>query len=77
MEDYSDATFITANGGLYHIFVASSFMTQDRALREEYQEYANICKNNLDIALASLHLLLPASADSIEALTMGVCRPPF
>ncbi|KAL3429734.1 hypothetical protein BDV09DRAFT_35801 [Aspergillus tetrazonus] len=73
-EDYSDATFIVANGGLYQVFVAASFMTQDRALREEYQGYADICKHNLNTTLANLHLLMPANIDSIEALTMGAAH---
>ncbi|KAL4804935.1 hypothetical protein BDV18DRAFT_23166 [Aspergillus unguis] len=74
MKDYSDATFIVVNGGLFQIFVASSLMTDDRALREEYQGYADICKYNLDTALASLHLLMPATIDSIEALTVGAAH---
>lgn len=71
-EDYSDATFIVANGGLYQIFVAESFMSEDRAMREEYQRYVDICKRNLDTTLANLHLLMPATSESIEALAMGV-----
>ncbi|KAL4786954.1 hypothetical protein BJX76DRAFT_364450 [Aspergillus varians] len=73
-EDYSDATFIVANGGLYQIFVAASFMTDDRALREEYQGYVDICRYNLDTTLANLHLLMPATTESIEALTMGAAH---
>ncbi|KAL6233937.1 hypothetical protein BDW75DRAFT_176375 [Aspergillus navahoensis] len=73
-EDYSDATFIVANGGLYQVFVAASLMTQEHALREEYQGYADICKHNLNTMLAKLHLLLPANIDSIEALTMGAAH---
>ncbi|KAL2813191.1 hypothetical protein BDW59DRAFT_167593 [Aspergillus cavernicola] len=82
-EDYSDATFIVVNGGLYQIFVASSYMTQDRALREEYQGYVDLCKHNLAITLATLHLLMPATPESIEALTMGashaieISKPSF
>ncbi|KAL4918447.1 hypothetical protein BDW62DRAFT_200827 [Aspergillus aurantiobrunneus] len=73
-EDYSDATFIVANGGLYQIMIAASFMTKDRALREEYQGYVDICRHNLDTTLANLHLLMPATTDSIEALTMGAAH---
>jgi hypothetical protein len=71
-EDYSDATFIVANGGLYQLFVAASFMSEDAAVREEYQRYVDMCKGNLDKTLANLHLLMPATPESIEALTMGV-----
>ncbi|RDW93052.1 putative C6 transcription factor [Aspergillus mulundensis] len=73
-ENYSDATFIVANGGLYQLFVAASFMNSDSALREEYQRYADICKHNLDTTLANLHLLMPADIDSIEALAMGAAH---
>ncbi|KAL4929699.1 putative C6 transcription factor [Aspergillus undulatus] len=73
-EDYSDATFIVANGGLYQLFVAASFMAKDRAQREEYQGYVDICRHNLDTTLANLHLLMPATTDSIEALTMAAAH---
>ncbi|KAL4964359.1 putative C6 transcription factor [Aspergillus stella-maris] len=73
-EDYSDATFIVANGGLYQLFVAVSFMTPDRALQEEYQSYVDICRHNLDTTLANLHLLMPATTDSVEALTMAAAH---
>ncbi|KAL2843158.1 hypothetical protein BJY01DRAFT_197527 [Aspergillus pseudoustus] len=82
-EDYSDATFIVANGGLYQLFVAASLMTEDRALREEYQRYVDMCRANLDKTLANLHLLMPATTESIEALTMGashaieISKPSF
>ncbi|KAI9367742.1 hypothetical protein BJX61DRAFT_278787 [Aspergillus egyptiacus] len=82
-EDYSDATFIIANGGLYQLFVTASSMTQDRQIRAEYQEYVNMCKANLETTLANLHLLLPANTESIEALTMGathaieISKPSF
>ncbi|KAL4886193.1 hypothetical protein BJY04DRAFT_99373 [Aspergillus karnatakaensis] len=82
-EDYSDATFITVNGGLYQLFVAASFMTQDRAVRQEYQGYVDMCKNNLETTLANLHLLMPANFESIEALTLGashaieISKPSF
>ncbi|KAL2846076.1 hypothetical protein BJX68DRAFT_129594 [Aspergillus pseudodeflectus] len=82
-EDYSDATFIVANGGLYQLFGAASFMSEDPAVQEEYQRYVAMCKGNLDKTLANLHLLMPATPDSIEALTMGashaieISKPSF
>ncbi|KAL4867487.1 hypothetical protein BDV12DRAFT_119962 [Aspergillus spectabilis] len=82
-EDYSDATFIVANGGLYHLFVAAGFMTKDRALQHEYQSYVDLCRNNLETTLANLHLLMPANCDSIEALAVGashaieISKPSF
>ncbi|KAL5334393.1 hypothetical protein BJX70DRAFT_18992 [Aspergillus crustosus] len=82
-EDYSDATFIVANGGLYHLFVAAGFVSKDRALQQEYQGYVDLCRNNLESALANLHLLMPANTDSIEALTVGashaieISKPSF
>lgn len=77
IEDYSDATFIVVNGGLYNTFIEWSFAAKDRESREEGQKYLSLCRNNLETALANLNLLMPARAESIEALALGVCqRPP-
>lgn len=71
-EDYSDATFIIANFGLYGIFVEYGFCEKEPALRDEYQKYVQICKDNLEAALANLNLLMPVNMDSVVALAVGV-----
>ncbi|KKK12214.1 hypothetical protein ARAM_002411 [Aspergillus rambellii] len=82
-EDYSDATFIVANGGLYQLFIAVIFIAKDKKIQEEYQTYVDQCRVNLEVALTNLHLLMPASAESIEGLAMGaihaieISKPSF
>jgi hypothetical protein len=71
-EDYSDATFIIANFGLYGIFVEYGFCEKEPATREEYQRYVQVCKDNLEAALANLNLLMPVTMESVVALTVGV-----
>ncbi|KAF3396369.1 hypothetical protein F1880_007052 [Penicillium rolfsii] len=70
-EDYSDATFIIANFGLYAIFVEFGFCEKEPATRDEYQRYVQVCKDNLEAALANLNILLPVTMDSVVALTVG------
>ncbi|EAW14817.1 putative C6 transcription factor [Aspergillus clavatus NRRL 1] len=82
-EDYSDATFIVANGGLYHVFIEYSFLTSSPQIRADYQKYIELCRNNLETALANLSLLMPTRPESIEALTLGavhaieISKPSF
>lgn len=65
------------NGGLYNTFIEWGFMAKDRETREECQKYLSLCRNNLETALVNLNLLMPAKAESIEALALGVRPPPF
>lgn len=77
IDEYSDATFIVVNGGLYNVFVEWSFMAKDHETREECRKYLGLCRNNLETALVNLNLLMPARAESIEALALGVLLPPL
>ena len=74
-EDYSDATFIIANFGLYGIFVEYGFCEKEPASRDEYQKYVQVCKDNLEAALANLNILMPVNMDSVVALAVGVSTP--
>lgn len=69
-EDYSIATFIIVNAGLYHLFQEKSVMDEPRS--EEYLKYRYLCRDNLETALANLPLLLPPRREMIEALLLGV-----
>jgi hypothetical protein len=71
-EDYSDATFIIVNGGLFHVFLDYSYSIQSDETRSEYLSYLQVCKNNMETGLANLNLLVPPAEESIEALTLGV-----
>jgi hypothetical protein len=71
-DEYSDATFITANAGLYNVFIELGFPETDPAEKDKYQHYTRLCKFNLEAALANLNILMPATFDSVVALTVGV-----
>lgn len=40
--------------------------------KDEYRYYIQLCKDNLEAALANLNILMPATFDSIVALALGV-----
>jgi hypothetical protein len=73
-EDFSDEAFIIANGGLYFIFAECMFGDKDNK-RETYRKCMEIARTNLHYGLANLSLLMPATADTITALALGVSRP--
>ncbi|GKZ67651.1 hypothetical protein AnigIFM50267_002137 [Aspergillus niger] len=70
-EDYSDATFIVVNGALLYLISDVVAITKDSKTREEYDKYLNLCLVNLETALGSLSLLMPANDENIEALALG------
>lgn len=76
IHDYSDAAFIVTNFSLYSVFHEYGDMGKDVSMREERQHYIEMCRNNLETALANLNILMPANHESIIALSLGV-SPPF
>lgn len=73
-EDFSDEAFIIANGGLFFIFSECMFMDNGNG-RETYKKCMDIARTNLHSGLANLSLLMPATADTITALVLGVSCP--
>ncbi|KAB8234773.1 hypothetical protein BDV23DRAFT_30138 [Aspergillus alliaceus] len=82
-EDYTDATFIVVNACLFYLFCELSITSTDASSQELYDKYGDLCRVNLETGLANLNLLMPATIDSIEALTMGaihaieISKPSF
>ncbi|PLB51963.1 fungal-specific transcription factor domain protein [Aspergillus steynii IBT 23096] len=82
-EEYSDATFIVVNGGLFYVFSEYSYTVKDDETRDNYRKYLKLCHANLETALANLSLLMPARMESVEALTLGavhaieISKPSF
>jgi hypothetical protein len=74
-EDYTIVTFIIVNAGLYYLFREKTIENQSRGL--EHSRYQNLCRDNLETALANLLLLLPATAEAVEALLFGVSEMLF
>ncbi|KAI8713442.1 Zn(2)-C6 fungal-type domain-containing protein [Fusarium sp. LHS14.1] len=69
-EDYSETDVIIVNAGLHSLFWDYSNQA-DAEEKGIYLEYANLCRENLETALASLPLQLPATSDFIVALLFG------
>ncbi|KAI0522098.1 hypothetical protein F5B22DRAFT_660463 [Xylaria bambusicola] len=69
----SEASFITVNAGLLYIFFEASLKASDPVKKAQYEESRAISQNNLEIALAQMNMMMPATAENIEALLMGAC----
>lgn len=75
IQDYSDAAFIITTFCMYGLFHEYGGMEKDVTMREEHHHYIEMCRNNLETALANLNILMPANHDSIMALSLGVSAP--
>ncbi|KAI1271658.1 fungal-specific transcription factor domain protein [Xylaria sp. FL0933] len=73
MDPPSEAGFIIVNAGLTYIFFEASLVASDPAKKARYEECRAISQKNLEIALAQLNMMMPATAENIEALLMGAC----
>ncbi|OQE02169.1 hypothetical protein PENVUL_c040G05964 [Penicillium vulpinum] len=71
VDDYSDAAFVVTNFCLYSILYEYGAMQKDATMREEDQHYIEMCRENLETALANLNILMPANHESIMALAIG------
>ncbi|KAH6612185.1 hypothetical protein B0J18DRAFT_71643 [Chaetomium sp. MPI-SDFR-AT-0129] len=69
-EEYNAAQFITVNVGLHILFSGYSYLHREK--EQEYLDLALICAINVETALLSLPLHLPANDDVIVALSFGV-----
>ncbi|KAI1434151.1 fungal-specific transcription factor domain protein [Xylaria sp. CBS 124048] len=70
-DSISEASFVTVNTGLAYIFFEASLTSSDPAKTVRYEESRVMARNNLEIALSQLNLMMPATAENIEALLMG------
>ncbi|CAM1508091.1 Fc.00g049390.m01.CDS01 [Cosmosporella sp. VM-42] len=69
-DDYSESDFIMVNAGLHYLFWDRATRVEGKE-KEECLKWTNMCQTNLETALASLPLHLPATADMIVALVFG------
>lgn len=83
-EDFSQATFIIVNAGLYYLLqekIALDTLAGNQDEVATNQEYQNMCRDNLETSLANLPLILSAQRQNVEALVLGasyaidICRP--
>ncbi|KAJ5775203.1 uncharacterized protein N7511_000214 [Penicillium nucicola] len=70
-DEYSDAAFVISNFGIYSIFYEFGYTDPDPNARDEYLSHIEMCRNNLETALANLNILMPATQESIKALIVG------
>lgn len=70
-EEYSETDFIIVNAGLHSLFgdYSDQVPVEEKGIN---LEYAYVCRENLETALANLPLQLPATTDFIVALLFGV-----
>lgn len=68
VEEYSQLDFILANSYLSYIFSEYVIATG----KHNYQEYYTKCRQNAQVALSRLPLVLPATMEAVAALTFGV-----
>lgn len=71
LDDFSQATFIIVNAGLYYLFQEKSVTAESDAAVAEYTGYYELCRDNLETGLANLKFFLGASMETIEALLLG------
>lgn len=71
LDDFSQATFIIVNAGLYYLFQEKSVTADSDAAVAEYTGYYELCRDNLETGLANLKFFLGASMETIEALLLG------
>ncbi|KAI1101885.1 fungal-specific transcription factor domain-containing protein [Jackrogersella minutella] len=70
-DDITDATFILVNSGLAYVFFEAGLGANAGEEKSQYDTYYAMCQKNLEVALAQLHLLMPATLENIEALLMA------
>ncbi|GAW18188.1 hypothetical protein ANO14919_076620 [Xylariales sp. No.14919] len=68
VDDYSQLDFILANAYLSYIFSEYIAVTG----KQEYRDYCKQCRQNAQVALSHLPLLLPATIKAVATLTFGV-----
>lgn len=71
LEDFSHATFIIVNTGLYYLFQEKAVMAESDAAVREYRSYYELCRSNLETGLANLKFFLAPNMENIEALLLG------
>ncbi|KAI0172907.1 fungal-specific transcription factor domain-containing protein [Hypoxylon sp. FL1284] len=69
--DIPDATYMLVYSGLAYMFFEAGLSTKNAEEKARYEKYYTMCQRNLDVVLAQLHLVMPATLENIEALLMA------
>ncbi|KAJ4026906.1 hypothetical protein NW752_001865 [Fusarium irregulare] len=71
-EDFTDATFIIVNVGLYYLFLEQHALTMDnKALKDEFASHLHTSRVNLETGLANMSLFMSIKIETVQALLMG------
>ncbi|KAI9654358.1 MAG: hypothetical protein M1821_006674 [Bathelium mastoideum] len=70
-EDYPTSTAIIVHSSLESLFQEFKWSEKDPALRQQYDEWAQLCRINIEISISNLDLLLPATLQSVQALLLA------
>ncbi|KAL9071511.1 MAG: hypothetical protein Q9157_005439 [Trypethelium eluteriae] len=70
-EDYPTSTAVIVHASLESLFQEFKWPEKDPALRQQYDEWAQLCRKNLEICISNLDLLLPANMKSVQALLLA------
>lgn len=72
-EEPTESAFVLVNSGLITLFFEASLEVgdSDPVRRAEYEACTAMCQNNLEVALAQMPLMMPATLENAEALLNG------
>ncbi|KXJ89365.1 hypothetical protein Micbo1qcDRAFT_235197 [Microdochium bolleyi] len=72
-EEPTESAFVLVNSGLITLFFEASLEVwdSDPVKRAEYEACTAMCQNNLEVALAQMPLMMPATLENAEALLNG------
>lgn len=70
--DCSQAKILIFYGALFWLFYEYSTMQTYHTMVNSFDHYATLCRQNLEVVLSSLNLLMPATLENIQALLLGV-----
>jgi hypothetical protein len=71
-EDYPISTAIIVHGLLEELFQEFKWSEKDPALQQQYSDWAQLCRTNLEISISNLDLLLQPMMESAQALLFAV-----
>jgi hypothetical protein len=74
-EEYPTSTAVITHGVLWDVIREFRWSEKDPAALQQYVELGQICRINLEISIANLDLLLPASLENAQALLIAVSVP--
>lgn len=71
-DGYPTTTAILVYGGLYYVFTEACMLDKREGKEPLWSEYLLLCRDNLEICLDNVELLVPATDENVYALCLGV-----